>query len=419
MDLTDSGAHPTWSQDLVQENMRLKRINQNLKVNLDRLRLKLLSTEGLITSIPQNFWWVDELGVILFVNDSFFAEACEYSHQNTSDIIGKNFYELAYEFGMSRYEISAIKKHDQGVMQEKKSSVHQQKMTIMGKTGVYLTYKKNVYDQCNSHCGMIVLAIDISEMKQHEAILQASMMVVEKANIEKVHFLENIRHDLHSPLSNIIAAADLIKNMLQDDSTREFLEAIIASGNHIMELFAQLIDFFQTKHKNQPNRINPIDIVSLITDITQRMRMHSHNRPIEFDVVLDDKIPTVVLSDRVKLSRIVSNLLSNAFKYTENGRVSLVVNYDEHAEELWIEVSDSGIGMAKDDFDRIFEPLVRLHGSAGDYEGLGLGLSIVDRFVRDLNGRIQVQSEVGKGSTFRLGVPAPKERQTVLQVCEM
>lgn len=419
--MSQQGTHPTWSNDLIQENMRLKRINQNLKVNLNRLRARFESMETLAAHVPQNVWWIDDTGVLLFVNDAFFEEACQYSHRYVNEIIGKNFYDLAYELGLSRYEISAMKKHDALVLETEVPAVQEQKMTLMGKTGVYLTYKKAVRDHCQKRCGLIVLAIDISELKQQEAVLQASMQMVETAHLEKLRFLENVRHDLRSPLSNIIAAADLIKNMLKDENMREFLEAIIASGNHVMELFAQLIDFFQTKHQKQPNRIQSIEVQQLISDVAHSMRMHSHNRPIEFDVVLDSKVPGIILSDRIKLSRILSNLLGNAFKYTENGRVGLVVNYDEHSEKLWIEVSDSGIGIAKDDLDRIFEPLVRLHDlNTGDYEGLGLGLSIVDQFVRDLNGNIQVRSEVGTGSVFRLGIPASRERviQPAPQPCE-
>lgn len=403
---------PIWNHDLIQENMRLKRINNNLKVNLDRLRLRLQSVESLVSHIPENIWWMDDSGVLLFVNDAFFEEACQGSHRYVDEVIGKNFYDLAYELGMSRYEISSMRKHDEEVLESQLTVFHEQKMTLRGKTGVYLTYKKVVQDHHLKTCGMIVLAVDISELKQQEAALKASIQMVEKAHVEKIRFLENVRHDLHSPLSNIVAAADLIKNMLQDDSMKEFLEAIIASGNHVMELFSQLIDFFQTKHQKQPNRIVPVDIRLLISDVTHSMRMHSHNRPIEFDAVIDVKVPKIILSDRTKLSRIISNLLGNAFKYTENGSVGLVINYDEHAEDLWIKVSDSGIGMAKDDLERIFEPLVRLHGmETGEYEGLGLGLSIVDQFVRDLNGRIKVQSEVGTGSVFHLGIPASRERQ--------
>ena len=407
-----------WIKDLIQQNTRLKRMNQNLNMNLGKFRSRAHTMESLISSVPQSIWVIDDTGTIIFVNDSFFEEATKYIEVQSHSIVGKNFYDFMYQLGLSRYEIDTIRKYDAELFAQPKEMTHEQKMTLIGRTCVYYTHKKIIVDSLYQQPVLMGMAVDITDLKQHEALLKASVHMVEKVHLEKIRFLENIRHDLQSPLSNIVAAADLIKKMLADEGAQEFLEAIISSVNHVMELFAQLIDFFQTKNQKQPNRIQPIVFQQLVSDVSNSIKIYVHNRPITFEVDIHSSVPSVILTDRVKISRILNNLLSNAFKYTHEGSVRLIINFDEHAEQLWVEVSDSGIGISSEDMERIFEPLVRLqHPGNGDYEGLGLGLSIVDQFVRELNGRIQVSSELGIGSVFRLCIPASCVRDKAQITC--
>lgn len=401
-----------WQKDLLSENTRLKRINQNLKVNLAHARLRLSAAEAVVSGMPENVWWIDDQGTLLYVNDHFFHDVAHLI--SASDVLGRNVYELAHELGMSRYEIEAIRMHDQKVFLSGVSESVEHAMTFLGQTSVFLSSKQLVYDPGRKTKGLLVLAVNITALKQEQRLLEHSIQQVERSTTEKIKFLEHLRHDLRSPLTNIISAADIIKHMLDDAQAREFLEAIIANGNHVMEMFAQLIDFFQTRQNTQTNRIVGINFREMVAELTHGMKMHAHNRPIQFHVLLNEDVPECILSDRAKLSRILSNLLGNAFKYTETGMVSLIVQYDDHKESLDIEVRDSGIGIHHEHLDRIFEPMVRVHTDEQVVrEGLGLGLSIVDQFVKDLNGVIRVSSEFGKGSSFHLMIPASRERTVV------
>lgn len=394
---------PQWIQDLVKENYRLKKLNQNLKVNLARYKQKCLYLNAAMSLVPQNVWWVDEAGNFVFVN----AEMTSLfdNEMTAQQLQNRNAYDF-FRRAMPEHEVEKIIENDRYVNKSGGTVVFEENFTINGITRTFLSYKKSIYNYLDRKRGVIGVGIDITDRKLAEDALKDAMDHVEHVNDEKNQFLQNIRHDIRTPISNILGAAEVMQQMDSDPTQAEFLDAIVSSGNHLMGLFAQLLDFSKMSTEETPINLEDIDIAELLKEVQSNTYMAAHKKKLSFELDVATDIPGKVALDRMRLFRILTNLLNNAVKYTDEGSVKLAVGSLCDGKQIYFDVIDTGVGIAKKDFKKIFEPLTRLVNShTGRYDGLGLGLSIVDRFVRELHGRIHLHSQKDKGSEFRVIVP--------------
>lgn len=256
---------------------------------------------------------------------------------------------------------------------------------------------------------------------------------LEKANRYKSEFLANMSHELRTPLNSIIILSNLLtENKGNNLSSKqvEYAKVIGKSGNDLLELINDILDISKIESQHMELDVQAHNVKDWANDINMLFNEVAKNKGIRFTVAMDKDIPEVMHTDRMRLSQVIKNLLSNAFKFTAaKGVVSLRITKDitgNHTTDslkgksaLCFEVADSGIGIPQEVQQLIFEPFRQADGSTSrKFGGTGLGLSISKELANLLGGVMTLESTVGKGSTFRLFIPLEAQQelsQTLVQ----
>ncbi|HEV8335979.1 MAG TPA: ATP-binding protein [Candidatus Polarisedimenticolia bacterium] len=232
-----------------------------------------------------------------------------------------------------------------------------------------------------------------------------------RANNLKSEFLANMSHELRTPLNAVIGFSELLLDPGYGDlnqDQREYVADILSSGRHLLELINDILDLSKIEAGKMRLALDEFDLSLAAEEALMTLRVDADRKQIALEARLDPAVPSV-RADRGKFKQILTNLLSNAVKFTPaGGRVSLSTAREGSA--LRVSVEDTGIGIRPEDQARIFAAFIQVDGSyARKYQGTGLGLTLVKRFVEMHGGEIVVTSEVGKGSTFTFRLPlAPR-----------
>ena len=257
----------------------------------------------------------------------------------------------------------------------------------------------------------LLSAVLLSNNAQDElrgAIVDAQLArrKAEDANRAKSQFLANMSHELRTPLNAIIGYTELLEEELGDRGLEfgDELGRIGASGRHLLRLINDILDLSKIEAESFDLDIGQLELTEMLESIAcsvESIALKQSDLLIcDFDGVQGVKIHT----DAMRLKQILLNLLSNALKFTERGRVTLGAVVRGEAVRIWVE--DTGIGMTGEQLSRIFKPFEQADSSTTRrYGGTGLGLSIVDRLVHMLGGQIEVRSELGHGSRFEVTLP--------------
>lgn len=262
-----------------------------------------------------------------------------------------------------------------------------------------------------------IYCYDITERKSYEARLEASRAEAEtarkeaeKANQARGDFLANMSHELRTPMNGIIGLSDVLSESVLREDHAEMIEAINGSARNLLVLLNDLLDF--AKIEAGEVRIENITF-DLIGSITKIDRIHNKlidKNNLKFECVIDEGVPSYIISDPLRLQQILNNLIGNALKFTKEGLVSVRVDVPERSGNnvlIRIAVRDTGIGIPKEKQGAIFSKFQQVDTStARKYGGTGLGLAITRDLARLLGGDVSLQSEEGKGSTFTLTFPA-------------
>ena len=251
----------------------------------------------------------------------------------------------------------------------------------------------------------IAIALDITEQKRRERELLFAKERAEEMSRLKSAFLANMSHEIRTPLTSIIGFADLLQGQAEGEA-RELLEMIRGSGKRLEETLTSVLDLAKIEGESMHVQPEPVDLAAEGRTAAGLFRPRAEAKGIDLSVDVP-RGEAKMMADPRLLRRVFSNLISNAVKFTEEGQVTVRLRVS--AETAVIEVEDTGIGIADEQVERIFEEFAQeSEGITRDYEGVGLGLSITRRLVDLLGGQIEVESEKGVGSLFR--VTLPRER---------
>ena len=228
-----------------------------------------------------------------------------------------------------------------------------------------------------------------------------------KANRLKSDFLANMSHELRTPLNSIIGFSDMLLTEEigpLSETQRDFLETVARNGRHLLQLISELLDLSKIEAGHLKLTLEPIDLRQLLHEAADSVRAQTEKRRHRFDLDLPGD-PLPVTADHVRVRQVLLNLLSNAIKFTpEGGEVRLAGRPD--TDGVRVEVVDTGIGISPADQQKLFREFVQLDPSASrHYEGTGLGLALCKRLVELHGGRIGVDSDRGRGSTFWFTLP--------------
>ena len=259
--------------------------------------------------------------------------------------------------------------------------------------------------------GTIQISRDITQIRKNEEELMKARDAAEKANQTKSLFLANMSHEIRTPLNGIIGMADLLLHAAKDDSKRQDLQVIQDSAHSLLKIINDILDF--SKIETGELTLNPIkfDIVQYLEKVIDLFALKAYGKGLNFILDVQPDIETNVFGDCGRLRQILSNLISNAIKFTEKGSVRINLNQvntesNDRYNYYVFRIIDTGIGIPKEKIDNIFDNFVQLDSSlTKKHSGTGLGLAITKKLVNLLQGEIEVKSEEGLGSEFIIKLP--------------
>jgi PAS domain S-box-containing protein len=269
-----------------------------------------------------------------------------------------------------------------------------------------LSTKLPLRDQKGATIGTFGISRDISDLKRAEEALRLAKDAAEQASRTKSHFLASMSHELRTPLNSVIGFANiLLKNKSGNLSASElnFLDRIQANGKHLLALINQILDLSKIEAGKVELQVCPVALDALVRETVAQQEGLVRDRPVQLLTDLPGRV-SPLHTDPDKLKQIIINLIGNALKFTERGSVTVRVATDpaDHR-PVRIDVVDTGIGIPQEKLGLIFEAFQQADaGTARKYGGTGLGLTISQALCQLMNYRIEVASELGKGSTFSI-----------------
>lgn len=262
---------------------------------------------------------------------------------------------------------------------------------------------------------------EIEERKRTQVELEIAKSEAEAANRAKSTFLANVSHELRTPLAAVIGYSELIQEQIEYDDYEEIeykIDRILLSGTQLLHLINDILDLSKIEAGRMEVVLETISIASLVTDLAIVAEPLVRKNKNVFQVVGEMAEWGYVIADEARLRQVMLNLLGNAAKFTEEGTITLSVmrEPDEQSNEwICLAVSDTGIGIPAEHLPLLFKPFIQVDPSTTRrYEGTGLGLAISQHFCQMMGGRITVESEVGRGSTFTVHLPVLQESELSL-----
>ena len=259
-------------------------------------------------------------------------------------------------------------------------------------------------------------AVD-AELKQHREHLEelvedrtANMKLArdeaEKANAAKTHFLSSMSHELRTPMNAILGFSQLLAMDTKDESMKENLNEILNAGDHLLELINQVLDLSKIESGSISLLIKSHNLNDLLNDCLSLINPVAAKYSITIDNKVDPSLNPMINVDEGRFKQVLLNLLSNAIKYnSENGKVTINCSSNDK-NMLCLSISDTGKGLTPEQKSHLFKPFDRAGAENSNISGTGLGLVISKDLMEKMNGTIDFDSEVGKGSCFEIKIPS-------------
>lgn len=236
-------------------------------------------------------------------------------------------------------------------------------------------------------------------------LLKEKNIEAQKATKSKTAFLSNMSHEIRTPINSIIGMNEMILRSSGEKETLEYANTIKSASQMLLALVNDTLDFSKIESGKMEIVETKYDLSSVIHDIYSIFNIKMDEKGLAFQVEVDPDLPIGLIGDNVRLRQVITNLMTNALKYTDAGTIYLKIhrcqNLSSHTVKLRISVEDTGTGIAKEDLSRLKEKFVRLNLERNnDIEGTGLGISIVNGYLELMNSALQIESEPGVGSKF-------------------
>jgi PAS domain S-box-containing protein len=331
----------------------------------------------------------DAEGRITFVNDAY----CELARKESGELIGSGFQFTVLEQGESAIETNGTRIHDQRIE------------TVLGPRWIAWREALVRFD-AGAPAEMQCVGRDVTDRTETERALAEARDQADAANRAKSRFLAMASHEIRTPLNGIIGMSGLLLDTALTPEQATYAKAVKTSGDALLALIEELLDYSKIEAGKIDLESRPFALAALIEDITELLAPRAQARKLEIASFIDDRLPVQVTGDAARLRQVLLNLAGNAIKFTSTGGVALIVEPGIWPNEISFLVRDTGIGIAPEAQARIFREFEQADERiARSYGGTGLGLSISERIVKRMGGRITLESEPGKGSTFEVSIP--------------
>lgn len=328
----------------------------------------------------------------------------QFNYKDPKEIIGKT----DFDFPWSEELREKYRKDDLYVISTGKSLLNFSEEQVQGNGSIktLLVNKVPLRSNNNEIIGILGTYTDITYLKKIENDLRLAKEKAEKLSQAKTEFLANISHDIKSPLVGVISTASLIESDASaSPKLRGYASVIASSGKQISNFFTNCLDLSKLEMGEAVSKTVNFSLKKLVNDINDLFYPHALSKGLSLVIEYDESLPLYVQACKDNLYRILLNLMGNALKFTEKGHVILRVSkeavFDDGQVNVLFEIEDTGIGIPDDKYELIFEKLHRLESSyRSQVEGSGIGLYMVDQYLKNMGGHISLKSKLGLGTTF-------------------
>lgn len=273
---------------------------------------------------------------------------------------------------------------------------------------IYLFYEE--------HDGQMYITGHMRDLSERQAFLEQLMdqkVAAELANQAKSEFMRNMSHELRTPLNAILGYTQLASfKQNEPGELMEYMNQIDTAGRHLLNLINEVLDLTRIESGNFELEPQYLQVNDLISGCLELVKLEARKMDIQLLNQVQPCEDFVIYADALKTKQVLLNLLSNAIKYNKPGGAVTIGCDQQGQDQLMISISDEGRGIAPDSLQKIFNPFERLGAGDTGIEGVGIGLCITKRLIQAMGGRIEVESAVGKGTTFRIYFPRSMDMES-------
>lgn len=284
-----------------------------------------------------------------------------------------------------------------------------EKDAVCRNNNVYCSFSTvPIFDEYKETIGYLVLVNNLSEKMQMIRALEQERKRADAANEAKSRLLAQISHEIRTPINAVLGMDEMILRESMSPEIRRYAEDISGAGKTLLNLINEILDFSKIESGKMEIVEKEYNLLQVVRDIRNVLMPKAENKGLTFKIKLEEGLPYELYGDEIRIKQIITNLINNAIKYTEEGMVCLHLKADIKANDkmqLIIQVQDTGIGIKEEDKERLFKAFNRVNEEKNhNIEGTGLGLSIVRQLAEMMHGETRVESEFGKGSMFEANV---------------
>ena len=388
-----------WNKSLRQ---MVEQRNKELRESSERYRAIVQDQTDLISrSLPGSH-------ILTFVNDAY----CAHLNLSREELLGRNMLEFAPKEERAGIEtrIASLTPENLFVREENRL------VSPDGEIRWFYWSNRAIFDQNGRLTEIQSVGRDITDRKRSEEALRAAKEEAELASRVKSEFLANFSHELRTPLNAIIGFSEMISGellgRLNERRYRDYADNILSSGNHLLGLINDILDVAKIETGQADFEESEVDLPEVIDIALLMTRERAKAREVEIHRQMPAETSLTLVGDRRRLIQIMVNLLSNAIKFTDAGGM-VTIDVDREPGGHMIRIADTGIGIAADDIPKIFERFGQVDSNiARKEEGTGIGLSLTKDLVELHGGAIDVESELGVGTTVSVWLPAEQMAQS-------
>jgi signal transduction histidine kinase/CheY-like chemotaxis protein len=332
----------------------------------------------------------DDNGAVTYANDAF----CALADRGRDALLGTGFELAVEEQGETAFLADGTRVHDQ---------------KIAAPDGARWIAWREVTVRADSGSETQSVGRDVTDRVIAERALADARDQAEAASRAKSRFLAMVSHEIRTPLNGILGMADLLGDTPLAPEQATYLMAMKTSGGTLVSFIEEMLDLAKIEAGRLDLLPRPFALAAFVEQAVELLGPRAQAKGLEICSYVDERLPSRVIGDAARLRQVIFNLVGNAIKFTETGGVSIIVEPGAAAEEIVVEVRDTGIGIAAEDQARVFLEFEQADiGSTRKFDGIGLGLTISKRIVERMAGSIAVESAPGQGTTFRITVPLPR-----------